>query len=62
VFEPFYQVDGSMTRRRGGAGIGLSIARGLVHSMRGEAWVESDLGKGSAFHFTLALGNPLGVG
>jgi len=55
IFEPFTQVDGSATRNYGGTGLGLSIASGLVELMGGRIWLESELGQGSAFHFTVAL-------
>ncbi len=55
IFEPFLQVDGSMTRRFGGTGLGLTISTRLVTMMGGNIWVESQLGQGSAFHFTLHL-------
>jgi PAS domain S-box-containing protein len=55
IFEPFTQVDGSATRQYGGTGLGLSIASGLVELMGGRIWLESQLGQGSAFHFTVAL-------
>jgi GAF domain-containing protein len=55
VFDRFYQVDGSRTRKRGGMGLGLSICRLIVEAHGGRIGVESKLGEGSSFYFTLPI-------
>lgn len=56
IFVPFEQADKSITRRFGGTGLGLAIARQLTELMQGNIWLESELGAGSTFHFTVQLG------
>jgi CheY-like chemotaxis protein/HPt (histidine-containing phosphotransfer) domain-containing protein len=55
VFESFTQVDGSITRKYGGTGLGLTICNQIVHCMGGTTRLESEVGKGSIFSFTVSL-------
>jgi PAS domain S-box-containing protein len=55
IFDRFRQVEDHYTRSYGGNGLGLSISKEIVKLLGGELWVESQLGKGSTFHFTIPL-------
>jgi len=53
LFQSFYQVDSSISKKHGGSGLGLAIAKNLVQEMGGSIWVDSKLGVGTSFIFTL---------
>ncbi len=57
IFERFFQVDGSSTRKTSGSGLGLAIVKAIVEAHGGKIWAESEVGKGSVFRFTLPLAN-----
>ncbi|MCX7313268.1 MAG: ATP-binding protein [Alphaproteobacteria bacterium] len=55
IFEEFQQADNSATKKKGGTGLGLSISRRIVEMHGGRLWVESEIGQGSVFQFTLPV-------
>ncbi|HYF76605.1 MAG TPA: response regulator [Symbiobacteriaceae bacterium] len=55
IFEKFHRVDNASTRKTGGTGLGLAICRAIVEEHGGRIWVDSEMGKGSAFTFTLPV-------
>jgi two-component system phosphate regulon sensor histidine kinase PhoR len=55
IFERFYRVDAARSREVGGTGLGLAIAKHLIEAQGGRIWVESEIGKGSHFHFSVPI-------
>ncbi|MGD9505701.1 MAG: ATP-binding protein [Syntrophobacteraceae bacterium] len=55
IFKQFYQSANSKTKSRQGTGLGLAIARHIINAHGGEIWAESEMGRGSTFHFTLPV-------
>lgn len=58
IFERFYRVDAARSREAGGTGLGLAIAKHLIEVQDGRIWVESEIGEGSKFHFSVPLFDP----
>ena len=58
IFERFYRVDAARSREAGGTGLGLAIAKHLVEVHGGKIWVDSEIGQGSRFHFSVPIFDP----
>ncbi len=61
VFDNFFRADNPLSIEAGGAGVGLAVAKALVEAHGGHIWLESELYKGSAFHFTLPIMKGTGI-
>jgi signal transduction histidine kinase len=53
LFKKFFQVDTSATRTHGGTGLGLVVCKGIIEGLGGKIWIDSELGKGTIFYFTV---------
>ena len=60
MFQTFYQIDTSATRKHGGTGLGLVICKGIVEAHGGKIWIDKEFHKGACFIFTLPLVNDKG--
>jgi two-component system phosphate regulon sensor histidine kinase PhoR len=58
IFERFYRVDAARSREAGGTGLGLAIAKHLIEVQGGRIWVDSEIGEGSRFHFSVPVFDP----
>ena len=61
LFQPFEQLDSSIRRRHGGTGLGLCISKGIIELHGGRLWVESQVGQGATFYFSLPITPPVSV-